>query len=104
MINPSLQLPTRLFPTEQHFTRYFLKPDTAVRPEDLLIPDYWVHTVAWLRPSVISRMRHRASALAIGPRNRCVALVDDPCNLSRKHLQRVLAESLARCSEEPVGD
>jgi hypothetical protein len=51
MINPSLQLPTRLFPTEQDFTRYFLKPATAVRPEDLLDPDYWVHTVAWLRPN-----------------------------------------------------
>jgi hypothetical protein len=51
MINPSLQLPTRLFPTEQDFTRYFLKPATAVRPEDLLDPDYWVHTVTWLRPN-----------------------------------------------------
>jgi hypothetical protein len=51
MIAPNLQLPTRLYPTEQHFTRYFVKPDSAVRPEDLLTPDYWVHAVERLRPN-----------------------------------------------------
>jgi hypothetical protein len=32
------------------------------------------------------------------------ALVDGPCDSSRKHFQSALAQCLARCSEEPVGD
>ena len=32
------------------------------------------------------------------------ALVDGPCDSSRKHLQSALAQCLARCSEEPVED
>jgi hypothetical protein len=31
------------------------------------------------------------------------ALVDGPCDSSRKHFQSALAQCLARCSEEPVG-
>lgn len=31
------------------------------------------------------------------------ALVEGPCDLSRKHFRSILAECLARCSEEPVG-
>jgi len=32
------------------------------------------------------------------------ALVEGPCNQSRKHFQRALAESVTRCREESVGD
>jgi hypothetical protein len=31
-------------------------------------------------------------------------LVDGPCDSSRKHYQRLLAEWLGRCGEEPVRD
>jgi hypothetical protein len=31
-------------------------------------------------------------------------LAEGPCNLSRSHMQRVLAESLARWSKEPDGN
>lgn len=31
-------------------------------------------------------------------------LAEGPCNLSRSHMQRVLAESLARWGEEPDGN
>lgn len=51
MIDSHLRLPTSIYPTEQSFTRYFVKPDSAVRPEDLLNPDYWVHVVTRLRPN-----------------------------------------------------
>jgi hypothetical protein len=48
------------------------------------------------------------AASRIGARNWAMeqvqALVDGPCHLSRKHFQSTLAQCLARCSEEPVGD
>jgi len=48
------------------------------------------------------------AASRIGARNWAMeqvqALVDGPCHLSRKHFQSTLAQCLARCCEEPVGD
>ena len=37
-------------------------------------------------------------------RQQAQRLADDPCDLDRGHMQRVLSESLALWSEEPVGD
>jgi hypothetical protein len=53
-----------------------------------------------------SHLTHAASR--IGARHwakqQVRALVDGPCDSSRKHFQSALAQCLARCSEEPVGD
>jgi hypothetical protein len=49
MISPKLILPMHLWPSEQHFVRYFVQPASDVAPEDVLDPDFWPHVVAKLR-------------------------------------------------------
>ena len=61
---------------------------------------------ASLVQEAFSHLTHAASR--IGARHwakqQVRALVDGPCDSSRKHFQSALAQCLARCSEEPVGD
>src|SRR5580700_3165845 len=60
---------------------------------------------ASLVQEAFSHLTHAASR--IGARHwakqQVRALVDGPCDSSRKHFQSALAQCLARCSEEPVG-
>jgi hypothetical protein len=56
---------------------------------------------------VVEAFSHRTDAASrIGAhdwaKEQVRALVDGPCDSSRKHYQRRLAECLGRCGEEPV--
>lgn len=46
----------------------------------------------------------RLSGASDWAKNQVQALVDGPCHPSRQHFRSVLAECLARCGDELVGD